>query len=113
MLDDVIYAFDELGISVDDLLVYSRLVDSTPCSAPQFPLPRQSAHIYSAPPTTSAARPRPSLSEEDEEGNGDITPSHFPPLPSKKMDDDEGMSHDSHMIIKSQITHDCHMTLER
>ena len=96
MLDDVARAFDEMGVSIDDLFSYTRLVDSAPFpSLPNFPLTRNSAHIYSAPPTTPITRPRPSISEEDE-GEEDVIPPYLPPLPSKKVDADEGAYH---MII--------------
>ena len=108
-LDDVAFAFEDLGISTDDLFVYSRLVDSAPLPAlPHYPLPRHSAHIYSppsAPPTTS--KPRPLLSEEEEEGEGergDIIPPYFPPLPSKKMEDDDGKVYEIDPLNKGHFS---------
>lgn len=92
---DVAYAFKEMGVSLSDLSIYARLVDSSPLPPiPCFPLPRHSSHIYS-PPSTPVPRSRPllSLSEEDEEGEEeeeDIIPPYFPPLPSNKADDDKG-----------------------
>ena len=97
--EDVAYAFKDMEISIPDLLTYARLVDSTPLPPLHpYPLPSRSAHIYSRP-STPVMKPRPSLSEEDEEGEDeDIIPSYFPPLPSK-ADDDKGIYSVIHVLI--------------